>query len=136
MKTLGDYEMPQGVDPERVITHSLYCGRCGYNLRYQTYVGLCSECGNPYNARPLIMQGIFMPHAMRLPFLDMLVALLCLATAYFLIRHGLNPVVAWQLYAGGFFALIGFVHVVLSIRTLGHFFRFRRVLGRIRAENG
>ena len=44
---------------DRRIAHSVYCGECGYNLRTLPYAGRCPECGGEYNARPLIMKGIF-----------------------------------------------------------------------------
>lgn len=46
---------------DRRITSPTYCSRCGYNLRTLPYVHRCPECGNPYNARVLVMQGIFVP---------------------------------------------------------------------------
>ena len=134
MTGLKDYELPNGIDPERVITHPLYCAMCGYDLRFGTHVGVCSECGNPYNARPLVMKGIFLPDAIRFPFLDMLVAMLFLGGAYPFFRYGINPVVQWRLYIGALFVLLGFVHVVVSFRALSRFIHCQRVLRRIRSE--
>ena len=45
----------------RRITGLVYCGTCGYCLKTLPYVYQCPECGGSYNARPLSMQGIFMP---------------------------------------------------------------------------
>lgn len=46
---------------DRRITSATYCGVCGYNLRTLPYVYNCPECGGEYNARPLVMKGIFLP---------------------------------------------------------------------------
>ena len=136
MKSLKDLELPEGVDPEHTITHPLYCAMCGYDLRYLTYVGVCNECGSPYNARPLIMKGIFRPDSMRIPFLDIMMAMLFLGGAYPLIRYGINPVIEWRLYAGGLCVLLGLVHIGVSFRGLAHFLHFQRVLRRIQSEQG
>lgn len=55
---------------DRRINATVYCGRCGYNLRTLPYVYTCPECGNGYNARPLVMQGIFAPQEINFPFRD------------------------------------------------------------------
>lgn len=63
-------------DPERIreemfagrrIADSVYCGRCGYNLRSLPYCYHCPECGSEYNARPLVMKGIHVPFVGGLP---------------------------------------------------------------------
>lgn len=46
---------------DRRITSPTFCSKCGYNLRTLPYVHTCPECGGPYNARPLVMKGIFLP---------------------------------------------------------------------------
>src|SRR5262245_47063510 len=43
------------------ISHTLYCGVCGYNLKSLPYVYNCPECGNAYSARALSMRGIYRP---------------------------------------------------------------------------
>ncbi len=60
----------------RLLSHSVYCGNCGYNLRTLPYLYTCPECGNSYNARPRKMTGIFLPQEADLPFRDFFAALL------------------------------------------------------------
>ena len=55
---------------DAVIATSLYCGSCGYNLKTLPYVGVCTECGHRYNARPLRMDGIFTPQRLEIPLGD------------------------------------------------------------------
>jgi len=67
---------------DRRLTASVYCGRCGYNLRTLPYVYTCPECGNQYNARPRNMKGIFEPQEIFFPFTDFGLAflgLVCMA---------------------------------------------------------
>ncbi len=130
----GQQDNAEGLDPDRTITYSVFCERCGYNLHYSTYVGRCNECGNPYNARPLMMKGIFSPHTLRFPLSDMLLAILCLGIAFVMIRAGINPVSPWRLVFGGVFGLFGILYVRLSARLRSHFIRFSRVLRRVRDE--
>lgn len=46
---------------DRRITSPTYCEQCGYNLRTLPYIYNCPECGNAYNARALVLKGIFTP---------------------------------------------------------------------------
>lgn len=58
----GDLErIEEEMFTDRRITGSVYCGRCGYNLRTLPFCYHCPECGNEYNARPLKMKGIYVP---------------------------------------------------------------------------
>ncbi len=43
-----------------VIKRSMYCARCGYNLRSLPYRYNCPECGNSYRARAIRRKGIFL----------------------------------------------------------------------------
>lgn len=128
-------QFPDDINPELTITHSIFCGRCGHNLRYARWVGRCNECGQPYNARPLIMQGIFHPGEERIPLSDSVVAVLCFVIAFFIVRGGLHPVV-WHRIA---MAVVSLVAGVLYARMCVHgfigYFRAVRILRRIRDEN-
>ena len=68
---------------DHIITGSIYCGSCGYNLKTLPYVYTCPECGNEYNARPLHMHGIFTPHAIEFPFGASVGAMACTLGAVF-----------------------------------------------------
>lgn len=79
------------IDKERVITSSVYCGRCGYNLRTLPFLYQCPECGNEYNARPLKMIGIFNPYAATFPTRDVLITLAC---AFVAVLFGVSAALA------------------------------------------
>ena len=52
---------------DRRIQTSIYCGRCGYNLKTLPYSYTCPECGSDYNARPMSMKGILVPDGSESP---------------------------------------------------------------------
>ena len=75
---LSNKELDQLADDQytkRRITNSTYCSQCGYNLKTLPYKYQCPECGNEYNARPLIYSGIYFPHQNHLPIGDFIACL-------------------------------------------------------------
>ncbi len=62
---------------ERRIIGSVFCGKCGYNLRTLPYVHTCPECGNEFNARPLHLTGIFQLYEAEFPFRDAASTVVC-----------------------------------------------------------
>ena len=135
--TLGSDElsrMADQVDVDRTIMQSVFCSRCGYNLRYGKYVGRCTECGHPYNARPLVMKGIFSPQDLRFPLSDIVLALSCPVLGAWIIRGAVNPVNDWLLILGSALVLVGLFYVRSACRDLSRFVRFARIRRRIEAE--
>ncbi len=57
-ETQDPERVPENIDPARQITTSYHCPACGYDLRYATLVGRCSQCGSVYNARSQGPSGI------------------------------------------------------------------------------
>ena len=123
--------LPDGIDPERIITLSLHCGRCGYSLRMLPYVYACPECGNAYNARALKMEGIFLPYNVGIPFGDVAACLFsAAASSWFIIEFvsskersaialavplvALTLVFAWRAYR----ALARFAHSISLSRRI------------------
>lgn len=82
------------------IHHTLYCGTCGYNLRTLPYTGLCPECGQRYNARPLKMEGIFLPQNMELPVLDVLAMGIGLFFSAMFIGDSIAPYDSGRMFIG------------------------------------
>ncbi len=134
--SLADRELPEGLDPDRTLIHSVYCGNCGFNLRYATYVGRCNECGHPYNARPLTMKGIFTPAALLFPTADVLLALLCSVICFSTLRSALRPVNAWAIFLAVVAGLIAALYSILAVRGLLRFLRALGIMRRIRKEEG
>lgn len=85
---------------DHIIVASVYCGRCGYDLRSLPYIHTCPECGQEYNARPLVMKGIFMPHMAEVPIREVLLLIVCGTGAALLLGSGFNPVDIWRLLFG------------------------------------
>ncbi len=128
-------ELPADINPDLTIVHSIYCGRCGHDLRYSRWVGRCNDCGHAYNARPLIMQGIFHPHEHRVPLSDTIVALLCFALAFFSIRGNLNPIAWDRVVISAISFATGILYTRMCVRAYTGCFRARGILRRIRQEH-
>lgn len=131
----GELErMSDEVDINRTLQHSVYCGTCGYNLRFATYVGVCTECGHAYNARPPIMKGIFDPNKVRFPMREILLALVCLVFGGSIIYNGIKPVSDWLLILGAAIVVLGMFYARTGYRELGRFILSLRLRRRIQDE--
>jgi len=122
-------------DAERTIQQSLYCGRCGYNLRFSLYVGRCNECGNPYNARPLSTKGIFLPHELHFPGWDLIATLACTGFGAAVIWGGLSPVNDWLLIFGVGLLALGISYGRSAMGGMKRYLTFRRVRRRIESDD-
>jgi len=108
---------------DRRITGSIYCGRCGYDLHSLPYIYQCPECGQAYNARPLSMKGIFLPHHAEPPIREIAAIVVCGFGAVVMLGSGMNPPDIWRLLFG--LTLGGFC--VLEVGTVWSKFRdFRK----------
>lgn len=119
--------MAEAADADRTILHSVYCGHCGYNLRHGPYVGRCPECGNPYNARPLNMKGIFVPQEVRFPLSGLSLTLFGLVCGGWVIRSGIRLINDWLLILGAALTFLGLYFARATYRDLKRFFHFLRV---------
>lgn len=99
---------------DRRIISDAYCGRCGYNLRTLPYIYSCPECGNPYNARPLTLRGIFVP------FDDWFRPLGCFLLVPLLIAFAIPLIVGGLASEDGFYLLVG---VFAGIGAVGYLLR-------------
>ncbi len=119
---------------DRRINSTLYCGRCGYNLRTLPYLYTCPECGNQYNARPPLMKGIFTPHEIMFPFRDYGLTLLG-ALSTLLLSLGLgSPLDVGRLIMALILGVFTVIFGYLSIGRSMQFIRDSRVAHRIRQE--
>ena len=115
----------------RIIRSSLYCGRCGYNLRSLPHIYTCPECGNRYNARPLKMEGIFLPHSAPFPLGETIAFALCSLVVWVLLPQGLATGDGTRLCSGWLFAAMGVYLAVQGYRRLMRFLRFREIYKRV-----
>lgn len=128
----------------------LYCAECGYNLLKLPYMYTCPECGSAYDARPLVMEGIFFPHHGYFPFGDIMAILISLVATLLLAvgavekvpdPNTIPPELAgpslpdiWQISDPArlgiaiFFLAMAFVYLVRAIRQFRKFLK-RLVVG-------
>ncbi|MBI4717463.1 MAG: hypothetical protein HY763_06640 [Planctomycetes bacterium] len=121
---------------DRRITTSIYCGKCGYNLRTLPYVYTCPECGNAYNARPVGTEGIYTAHEVAPPIGGSLGSILALAVTAALVHGGLNPVDEPRLYLAGGFLLTAAYFGIRAAVGWRNVLRHRTVTRRIDGEDG
>ena len=118
---------------DAVITSSLYCDSCGYNLKTLPYVGLCTECGHRYNARPLKMDGIFTPQRLEIPLGDAAAGVLSGLVSAGMIIRALAPSPSRGVYVL-FAVALGLMSAAFAwimYRKLCKYMRFRRIGKRI-----
>lgn len=121
---------------DRLISGSIFCGKCGYCLRTLPYVYTCPECGNEYNARPLSQDGVFKPYEALFPFGDLLALIVCLPVAAVLLGWGIR---AWLLVVVVFGVLYTGLAILFAVRfwqRIGMFIRAKSIARRIRMEEG
>ena len=127
--------MTVGLDElERTLSYSVFCDRCGYNLRRLPYVGQCPECANAYNARPLKLKGIYSAFDLKFPLLDIFVALACVGIGVAMIVGSLNPLFRWGLIGGSTFVLLGLAFAPTVYRDAARYLRFRSIVRRAEFE--
>ena len=120
----------------RILTLSTYCGECGYNLRTLPYVYTCPECGNAYNARPLMMKGIFIPYRDDPPVRDILSALAFAIATAVIVYGAFKPIDVIRLVIGLFFAAFMVVSAVQAVHKLKRYVLAIQILRRIKQEDG
>ncbi len=119
----------------RVITGFIYCGHCGYNLHSLPYVYTCPECGQQYNARPLVMKGIFSPHNAQLPVSEIAGMLLCLTVAVGLIWSGVKGSGTVRIIAGAAIGILGITLGSKAYQRTMQYFKTMGIARRIEAED-
>ena len=123
------------IDKDRRISSTIYCGKCGYDLRTLPYLYQCPECGNDYNARPLVMKGVFMPVRTPVPWIDMLAVPFFGYVAYTFISESI-PVRAYvSLAIGAVAAGLGLAYLLMTIAKWKMLIRNHVLLRRIERAN-
>lgn len=132
---LGTDELERLADEaykERRIGGTVYCGNCGYNLRTLYYVYRCPECGQEYNARPLVMKGIFLPQYTSPPWTDMAAVVFCGPIAFFLIDGATQPFEPVGFIMGLSAAVLTVVYSSICVHRWKALFKTLAILRRIR----
>lgn len=119
----------------RRMDRSLFCGKCGYNLRTLPYAGRCPECGNEYNARTLKMRGILIPQTVRFPTSDLVAFVLAGGAALMMFEWFRQA--GGQLYLGlaGAFGVLAAGQFYFLCREMMRFVHCHRLVRQIRAES-
>ena len=120
----------------RILQSSVYCERCGYNLRTLPYVYTGPECGNEYNARPLKMKGIFLPHSTRMPVGDVAASGFSLGGALLFGINGIRSADTTRIVIAGMFLLISLPFLWRAYRGLRRLAHTRAVAQQIAMEEG
>lgn len=121
---------------DRLLTLSTYCGDCGYNLKALPYVHTCPECGNQYNARPLLMKGIFLPHAAEFPVGDLFTTLISGAVTGLIGYGAFNPLDAIRIVFGLFFVASTIIFAVQAWGKVKRYAKAIQIIRKIKLEEG
>lgn len=127
-------KIAEDIFKDRIILQSTFCGNCGYNLKQLPFAGVCPECGGTYNARPLKMEGIFLPQFTELPLWDLSLFVIFLLIALGAFATGFSPTSWFRLTAAAVLALLSLAHGISADTKLREFLKARRVYKRIDEE--
>lgn len=119
---------------DRRITGHAYCGRCGYNLRTLPYIYRCPECGQEYNARPLVMKGIFLPAQATVPVQDLFATALWSVAALVFLYNAINPLNKWLMALAVASVVLVIMHLCFAWIRFQVLFKALAIERRIRAE--
>ena len=119
---------------DRRITGHAYCSRCGYNLRTLPYIYRCPECGQEYNARPLVMKGLYLPAQAAIPVGDLLAVLLWTVAAAVFLYNAIRPLNEWLMALAVASVVLVIVHFCLAWVRFRAFFKATAIERRIRAD--
>ena len=122
------------VDADRTISKSVYCGECGYNLRYRKFIDRCPECGNRYNARPGVMKGILTSDDASFPGSHLALILACLIMGIWVLSHAFTPVNDWLIIIGGGLTLVALRSALSIYGDLKRYVRYARIRRRIERD--
>ena len=131
---LGTDELERLADDaykDRRMAGTVYCGKCGYNLRTLFYVYRCPECGQEYNARPLVMRGIFLPQNVSAPFVEMFAVVLYGPIAFVLIDGATQPFELAKFVMGLGAAILAVVYLWLAYGRWVRVLKARTIARRI-----
>ncbi len=118
----------------RRITNTLYCNKCGYNLKTLPYKYLCPECGNSYDVHPSRMTGIYRYEHCHLPLFDMLSTLFFLVACLCFIPFAINPIQPVMLIFTVFLDVMMILYAFRTYRKFILYLRSRSIARHIASE--
>ena len=118
----------------RRLSNSIYCDKCGYNLKTLPYKYQCPECGNLYNARPPDVTGIYLYDHYNVPVFDIAATIFSLIGFLLLFPMAFNPVNITALFLTVFFDLMMVIYGFRAYHRSVRYFRSRSIARHIAAE--
>ncbi len=118
---------------DRRIRTSMYCAKCGYNLRSLPRAYHCPECGHEYSTRGTT-HGIFLPHGVDPPIPLIVATLGSGLMAGFLIAGGIQVANENEIVLGCVFALITLGTGCMAVSRMAGFLNHRRIARRIEED--
>jgi len=103
-------------------------------LRTLPYIHQCPECGQEYNARPLVMKGIFVPSMADPPVYEAIMGPVFAAGAVLLVVSGVQTRDIWRLVIGAALAAGSYVELTQGWAKLKKFRVAIRIQRRIERE--
>ena len=113
---------------DRGLQFDLFCSKCAYNLRTRPPLGICPECGNEYDTRPLHRKGILLPHDLKLPYQAFAGMLLFTGIAIVGFYFGLVEDVVWAYVPAVVFLAFAFVCGKATFSRVMTYVRHRELL--------
>ena len=147
MRWGGGYTVGMGFEPEhlehmleegkgpRVMTRSVLCDQCGYQLRMLPFAGRCPECGNSYIVRGIKTEGIFEPETAEFPASDLVAGLASGGLALWVGAGLVGGFDLWSLLCSAVLAYLGFVFLRQGLRRLMRFIRGQRMAGKADSDD-
>ncbi len=147
MRWDGGYTVGMGFEPEhlehmleegngpRVMTRSVLCDQCGYQLRMLPFAGRCPECGNSYIVRGIKTEGIFVPETAGFPASDLVAGLGSAGLALWLVTGLVRRFDLWTMLFAGFLGYVGFVFLRQGLRNLKRFIHAQRMAGKADSDD-
>jgi hypothetical protein len=121
-------KIEQDILYDRGMQYDVYCGKCAYNLRTRPRLGVCPECGNEYDARPLHMEGILLPKNISLPVRQFIGMLFCVSVTLLALYSGLVEGVTWAYVPAVAFFALAIMYAYNSVVRSVSYFRHRALM--------
>jgi len=119
------------------IATNTFCGQCGYNLKTLAIFGRCPECGNVYDSRATVQEGILRDEDIHFPWAGVAGSLLSGAIGAGGIIRAVQKGATWAWVPAVAFILLFLLFVIITYRHAAQFIRHRLLLrAAMRSDDG
>ena len=119
---------------DRRIRESIYCAKCGYNLRTLPRDYICPECGNPFKIRGISREGVFWRNPVYPPISSFVASTVFGVLSVVLLVPALRPLDRGRVALGLVFAGITAGFVVASFKGFRKYLQHRIIERQIAEE--